>query len=551
MLSFSSNQAILTSAVRGLQGPPGASDLYVTPLEYEAVGDGTTDDTEAVELAFAAAQTAKKPLLFPAGYTFLTDTLDVSGNDWHIIIDRGCTVKMKSDGGVENTGGLFFISGNRGTIELYGTLNGNRSQQSYAYNAIGDWGLINADDGNLSDFVLKGGGIGLMTNCRWAFFRASGCGAITIDGIRCTDGNPTDATNNLIYLCIFIHEPTDTTVIRNVNISDSPTSGIYVSKFTAPRAYAQVLIENCVVDWRGCDLIEGGTEPSIGYLAFECFAHAPDVNLVNCTVFCEADSIDTNCLVDCFSHGSTRGCRVFGGTNVNGARAANASVGIEIGHMTSTHTDFILEDCAFGIAAYGSNTTVKGIIKNATTTALRVDGDGFIATTLQPEGAMDIDIVCIDCGNSSVQFTPTIDIRQCGASGEGVVRVKAHCIYENSDFNVYALNCLSTVAVNLHDSIFENRMAGDREVSVHIAGPRSSVSNCTFIGKTGSGIPGTAIYGTGDGLRINDNYFFSYEYPWDTGSGTHALITGNQMETVTNPAGTTDGTDTLANNIDW
>lgn len=42
----------------------------VTPLEYGAVGDGVTLDTDAIDLAMATG----KRVVFPAGYTFLTDT---------------------------------------------------------------------------------------------------------------------------------------------------------------------------------------------------------------------------------------------------------------------------------------------------------------------------------------------------------------------------------------------------------------------------------------------------------------------------------------------
>lgn len=55
---------------------------YITPLMYEAVGDGISDDTQAFKDSIIASQSDGKPLLIPSGYTFrVTGPLNSVGDE--------------------------------------------------------------------------------------------------------------------------------------------------------------------------------------------------------------------------------------------------------------------------------------------------------------------------------------------------------------------------------------------------------------------------------------------------------------------------------------
>lgn len=55
----------------------GYNDLYNNVLKFNAVGDGTTDDTQAIVNAIAAAVDNKKPVYFPAGKYRITETIAI------------------------------------------------------------------------------------------------------------------------------------------------------------------------------------------------------------------------------------------------------------------------------------------------------------------------------------------------------------------------------------------------------------------------------------------------------------------------------------------
>src|SRR5262245_23123470 len=69
----------------------------VSPLQFGAVGNGTNDDTRAINAAEAAAFAQRRTLVFPSGYNFtyngsLTTRVDVAG--------YGATLTQRSAGEV-------------------------------------------------------------------------------------------------------------------------------------------------------------------------------------------------------------------------------------------------------------------------------------------------------------------------------------------------------------------------------------------------------------------------------------------------------------------
>ena len=75
---------------------------YVTPQDYGAVGDGTNDDTAAIQAALAALSTNGSTLFFPSGSYKITSTLvaSVSGTT---IVGNGWGSQILYDGSVVGT----------------------------------------------------------------------------------------------------------------------------------------------------------------------------------------------------------------------------------------------------------------------------------------------------------------------------------------------------------------------------------------------------------------------------------------------------------------
>jgi polygalacturonase len=64
-----------------LSAAASAAATVYNVLDYGAQGDGNTFDTAAIKAAFAAAGSARGgKVVFPAGYTFLTGSFNVTAN---------------------------------------------------------------------------------------------------------------------------------------------------------------------------------------------------------------------------------------------------------------------------------------------------------------------------------------------------------------------------------------------------------------------------------------------------------------------------------------
>jgi hypothetical protein len=508
-------------------------DWRVNVLDYGAVGDGVTNDTSAITSALSAAQTANKPLFFPGGYTFLTGTITLSGDDWHVIIDHNCTVKKASDGGVQ-VSELFILQGDGGTIENYGVLHGNRTAQTYNDYAREN-ALIEADEATpVSNFTYRNGGVGLITNLASSAMFFDDCGKVTIDGFIISDGQPVDTAKpsgggSAIGIGVMVRRNTDAVLIRDGLVKESPIGAVRCSATTTTNEN-KILIQNVVCDWRNTDLPTTGFEEAVGYIAFENFRYFPNLTMVDCTVLAEANSIGDTALVEGVNHGSSINTRVYGGTNVNGTRRGNVSAGIETGgFVDGYHIGFVVEGCIVGcLADNTSKFHYDGIFR-----------DCRVAMVFEENaGHSHINITTIDCGGDDGNSSATVKFSTGGAGGD----LQIQAIYEDIDHNVRAVYADTGVPVHIHDSAFINNMAtATSVVSISLNGDNSSVMNCRA---EGQGDNGTFIAEwTGDSLRVIGNEIINYSSPWNTGSGTNALIADNITHTCTSPAGTRDATD--------
>jgi hypothetical protein len=496
-------------------------------LEFGAAGDGTTDDTAAIQAAAAAALADNKVLLFPSGYTFLSDTITITGDNWRIRIARGCTVKLAADGGVHRLTGLFNLDGANGLLENFGELNGNRSAQTYGQYSRTQ-GLVYSNSASLNHFVYRNGNVGLITNLKFTGIVLAGTGGFTIDGCRITDGCLPDAsiTNAFDKIGVGFNASytTGPITINDFVLEDSKCAGIKI--FNDSFDQDPVVINRPIIDYRGLNLPDVGAGSVSGYLGTETYNRCIDFMVNDATIY-GPDTLTAGALSEGISFGSTTGLRIYG--------RGTMSTGIEAGQQNCTHTGFMIDNCPFGITVDDDpvTTILQGSLTKCASAAIWGNSGGII----------DADVVVTDCGSNAGHFTPSLRFEGTGAG----VQLRAQVVYTGVDFSVYAVYAPAT-PVWVHDSSFLNLMAGSREVSLHMAGTGSSINDSYFLGK---GTTGTCIYWTGDGLRIGGNYFFSYVNPWDTSGGTHALITDNQLHSCTTPAGVTGGTDIIADSQNW
>ncbi|MEU4776033.1 right-handed parallel beta-helix repeat-containing protein [Micromonospora sp. NPDC023644] len=87
----------LTASASVAHAAPGATgDGWISVLDHGAVGDGTTDDTAAIQAALTAAAGTGESVYFPAGRVFVvSDELVVSGRTHFVVSGYGATLKLK------------------------------------------------------------------------------------------------------------------------------------------------------------------------------------------------------------------------------------------------------------------------------------------------------------------------------------------------------------------------------------------------------------------------------------------------------------------------
>lgn len=97
----------------------------MSPVDYGATGNGSSDDTNAVQAAIDHAIEEDVGLVFPARATFLTDPLTIDAPLW--VEGHGATLKLKSSA----NGDLLTVGADAVDVHLDGlVLDGNLNNQS-------------------------------------------------------------------------------------------------------------------------------------------------------------------------------------------------------------------------------------------------------------------------------------------------------------------------------------------------------------------------------------------------------------------------------------
>ena len=254
--------------VYDLNGKLLLSDLVVT--DYGAKGDGTTDDTEALEMAFADAYTKHRPLFFPSGTYFIRRSLTLRSG--MIVYGSNATIKKKAAATTTLTAKLTEGSTSMTVASAAGFAVGDQiTISAYANTSMAarhcSVGYITAISGNTISFAsaytgiktgaVKEHAVGCYVTNSFAILRSWGMkyeciGAyvhdLTLDGNRQT-GEFSDWLNG----CIHIDATTDTVegipytyaahdnTFRDLFVKNSPCDGV------SDQSSGGGTIENCVI----------------------------------------------------------------------------------------------------------------------------------------------------------------------------------------------------------------------------------------------------------------------------------------------------------------
>jgi len=157
----------------------------VQVTDFGAVGNGTTNDTVAIQ---AAINSGAKLIVFPAGLTFLTDELTSFATDTTFYA-VGSIIKLKASSTTYRT---LTVNHARCTV-IGGTWDGNRTNQT-AGDAFSSWAIgIHADDGAVYEATIK--------NFRGSGVKVVGGNRCTVERCNITDiGYSTSLTCFGIYM---------------------------------------------------------------------------------------------------------------------------------------------------------------------------------------------------------------------------------------------------------------------------------------------------------------------------------------------------------------
>lgn len=141
--------ADLNAAIAGASASGGGGGGSVSVLDYGAKGDGTTDDTAALQTVLN--NNAGKAVVFvpDTGHSYITNTLIIpSGTD--LLIDGSMLLKAGA------TSHLLYVNGaNNVTIRGHGTLNGNNPANSYPAASGGTLFILSSTNVQVSGLTIQ------------------------------------------------------------------------------------------------------------------------------------------------------------------------------------------------------------------------------------------------------------------------------------------------------------------------------------------------------------------------------------------------------------
>src|SRR6478609_2762328 len=146
---------------------------FITPQDYGATGNGTTDDTAAIQAALNAVSANGSTVFFPPGTYKITSALTATVNGTQIV-GNGWGSQILYDGSVVTTGAVK-ASGN---IRLF--IRDIRISQSNASHLGTAMDLSQCNNSVFERLLIDGGGAGGVSPLVGILFNASTCNNNTI-----------------------------------------------------------------------------------------------------------------------------------------------------------------------------------------------------------------------------------------------------------------------------------------------------------------------------------------------------------------------------------
>lgn len=264
----------------------------INVLDYGAVGNGSTDDTAAVNLAIAALS-ANDQLVFPAGFNFAVQRLEFDNMDDFSVLVEGKITNIAAKAGASATDtnsterGLkatFYITNcNRFKIYGPGQIN-NGYREAFC---IGEYLPANTA-APCSDFEISVDVYGDATNDNINCNRIRYCTNFSLNNmtLNALGKKPAYVNNSTPYYYTWVESlliwDCANFTIDNVTVTESAMNGVYVGSNNT-----NFTITNCDFEHNGASGIQ---------LAYSSFGNFPsNFNIANNrTKFNRADGIDVN-----------------------------------------------------------------------------------------------------------------------------------------------------------------------------------------------------------------------------------------------------------------
>ena len=326
----------------------------ITPQMYGAKGDGVTDDTEAINLAIAAAQ-ENSTIYFPDG-TYLVKETDSANNNDRIAIR------------IDNKHNITLQLSNQTTFKhalsispFYRTIKINNSTNI----TIKGGYLIGDNDEHTPEYNEDGG----IENCHGYGIRVVDSSDITIDGVDvskyygdsvvlCSERNPYEGCKNVRILNCKIHDSLRNGItvtscqgllVKNTDMYNI-TGAMPMAGIDIENEYTNGITKDIVLD--GCNIYDNGYQ-SISISSNDINEPTDNIVIKNCyfnILTMNGDNVKnvvvSNCIIDnymiCRSNTIIQNSKISG---LNCIHAKNASI---IGCIFSTkdngHSNVVFSD---------------------------------------------------------------------------------------------------------------------------------------------------------------------------------------------------------------